>query len=206
MANVSDPNAPVITTAESATVVNDNPQELLMRLRNGEQHEVTPPSPISTTSPLSPPPTCPSPSARRAMCTWAAWIPPSTPSPRHALLQRIHQPDGKRFLIELNNRFSYPAACLVLMLVGVPLGVVSRRGGKSSGFVFTLLLVVLYYVLSYTGESLARQDKLPVASASGSPTCSLPREASFFCGRWPAAGAYSRLSSASLPAPQKIKA
>ena len=46
------------------------------------------------------------------------------------------------------------------MLVGVPLGVISRRGGKSSGFVFTLLLVVLYYVLSYTGIALGRQDKL----------------------------------------------
>jgi LPS export ABC transporter permease LptG len=47
------------------------------------------------------------------------------------------------------------------MLVGVPLGVISRRGGKSSGFVFTLLLVIIYYVLSYTGVALARQDKLP---------------------------------------------
>ena len=47
------------------------------------------------------------------------------------------------------------------MLVGVPLGVTSRRGGKSSGFVFTLLLVILYYILSYTGIALARQNKLP---------------------------------------------
>ena len=80
--------------------------------------------------------------------------------PMRALEQRIHGPDGKRFLLELHSRFSYPAACLVLMLVGVPLGVVSRRGGKSSGFVFTLLLVILYYVLSYTGIALGRQNKL----------------------------------------------
>jgi LPS export ABC transporter permease LptG len=46
------------------------------------------------------------------------------------------------------------------MLVGVPLGVVSRRGGKSSGLVFTVLLVLVYYVLSYTGIALSRQDKL----------------------------------------------
>jgi LPS export ABC transporter permease LptG len=89
--------------------------------------------------------------------------------PTRALFKRIrgleNGRDKKRFLIELNNRFSYPAACLVLMLVGVPLGVVSRRGGKSSGFVFTLLLVILYYVLSYTGVSLARQDKMPVVLA-----------------------------------------
>ena len=70
-----------------------------------------------------------------------------------------------RFLIELHSRFSYPAACLVLMLVGVPLGVASRRGGKSSGFVFTILLVLLYYVLSYTGIALGKQNKLSAFSA-----------------------------------------
>ena len=65
--------------------------------------------------------------------------------------------DSKRYLIELHNRFSFPAACLVLMLVGVPLGVTSRRGGKSSGFVFTMLLVFVYYFLSSTGIALGQQ-------------------------------------------------
>jgi len=162
MANVSDPNAPVITTAASATVVNDNPQELLMRLRDGEQHETNPAQPDqysaytfkTTDLPLTLSPQSDVHLGRMDTAIYAI--------PTPALLQRVHQPDATRYLIELNNRFSYPAACLVLMLVGVPLGVVSRRGGKSSGFVFTLLLVVLYYVLSYTGESLARQNKLPV--------------------------------------------
>jgi len=79
-----------------------------------------------------------------------------------ALIKRTHGPDPKRFLIELNNRFSYPAACLVLMLVGVPLGVASRRGGKSSAWVFTIALVVVYYSLSLIGTALGRQDKIPV--------------------------------------------
>ncbi len=35
MADVSDPTTPLITTAASATVVNDSKQELLMRLRDG---------------------------------------------------------------------------------------------------------------------------------------------------------------------------
>ena len=111
--------------------------------------------------------------------------------PMSALLERIHGPDGKRFLIELHNRFAYPAACLVLMLVGVPLGVASRRGGKSSGFVFTILLVFLYYFLSYTGIALGRQNKTPgILRGVVWPTCSLPRAASSCCGRWPAAAAF----------------
>jgi LPS export ABC transporter permease LptG len=47
------------------------------------------------------------------------------------------------------------------MMVGVPLGVASRRGGKSSAWVFTILLVVAYYLLSSTGIALGRQNKIP---------------------------------------------
>jgi LPS export ABC transporter permease LptG/LPS export ABC transporter permease LptF len=161
MADVSDPASPRITTAESATVVNESPQELLMRLRDGEQLESVPAHPdqysvstfATTDLPLS---VSAQSDVRLGRMDTAVYA-----IPTKALLQRIHQPDNTRYLIELNNRFSYPAACIVLMLVGVPLGVVSRRGGKSSGFVFTLLLVILYYILSYTGVALARQGKLP---------------------------------------------
>jgi LPS export ABC transporter permease LptG/LPS export ABC transporter permease LptF len=165
MADVTDPSAPKIITAASATVASDSSQELLMRLRNGQQHEAAAGQPeqynvstFSTTGlPLRLSPQSDVHLGRMDTAIYAV--------PTQALLERIHGRDGKRFLIELNNRFSYPAACLVLMLVGVPLGVVSRRGGKSSGFVFTLLLVILYYILSYTGVALARQDKLPVVLA-----------------------------------------
>jgi LPS export ABC transporter permease LptG len=81
--------------------------------------------------------------------------------PLKELVERTHGPDGKRFLIELHKRFAYPAACLVLMLVGVPLGVTSRRGGKSSAWVFTILLVVLYYSLSLVGIAMGRQNWIP---------------------------------------------
>ena len=169
MAELSDPSAPKIITAASATVASDSTQELLMRLRNGEQHETVPSQPdqynvstFSTTDlPLRLSPQSDVHLGRMDTAIYAV--------PTRALLDRIRgQANGRdknRFMIELNNRFSYPAACLVLMLVGVPLGVMSRRGGKSSGFVFTLLLVILYYVLSYTGVALARQDKMPVVLA-----------------------------------------
>ena len=48
------------------------------------------------------------------------------------------------------------------MLIGIPLGLSSRRGGKSTGFVVTIALVFIYYSLSLTGVSLAREGKLPV--------------------------------------------
>jgi LPS export ABC transporter permease LptG len=78
--------------------------------------------------------------------------------PLSALRMRSHAPDGKRFQIEMHKRFAYPTACLVLMLVGVPLGVTSRRGGKSFAWIFTILLVFLYYLLSSTGIALGKQN------------------------------------------------
>ena len=161
MADVTDPANPLITTASSATVVTDSTQELLMRLRDGAEHQTVPGDPqkynvsafSSTDLPLALNQQSDVHLGRLDTAIYAL--------PMGALLQRIHGPESKRFLLELHSRFSYPAACLVLMLVGVPLGVISRRGGKSSGFVFTLLLVVLYYVLSYTGIALGRQNKLP---------------------------------------------
>jgi LPS export ABC transporter permease LptF/LPS export ABC transporter permease LptG len=161
MADVTDPEAPRITTAASATVVSDSTQVLLMRLRNGAQHDPVPgqldqsnDSVFTTTDrPLELSPQSDVHLGRRDTAIYAL--------PMSALLQRIHGSDPKPFLIELNSRFSFPAACLVLMLVGVPLGVASRRGGKSSGFVYTILLVFFYYFLSSTGIALGRQNRLP---------------------------------------------
>jgi len=53
-----------------------------------------------------------------------------------------------------------PTACVVLALVGIPLGLSSKRGGKSTGFVLTILLVFVYYSISLIGVSLARQGRV----------------------------------------------
>ncbi len=165
MADVSDGANPVITTAASATVVNDNSQELIMRLRDGLRDETVADQPgqsnISTFTTTDMPLVLSQQSdvhlGRMDTALYAL--------PMSALLERIHvfqgNPDAKRYLIELHNRFAFPAACLVLMLVGVPLGVASRRGGKSSGVVFTILLVFVYYFLSATGTALGRQSRFP---------------------------------------------
>jgi LPS export ABC transporter permease LptG/LPS export ABC transporter permease LptF len=161
MADITDPSAPKITTAASATVVSDTSQQLLMRLRNGTEHDPVPGEPkqynISTfvinDLPFAANQQSEGHLGRLDTTVYAL--------PMNELVEQTHGPDGKRFLIELHKRFAYPAACLVLMLVAVPLGVTSRRGGKSSAWVFTILLVVLYYSLSLVGIALGRQNWIP---------------------------------------------
>src|ERR1700677_3676747 len=161
MADITDPSAPKITTAASATVVSDTSQQLMMRLRNGTEHDPVPGQSkeynISTfvTNDL---PFAASPQSEGHL---GRLDPPILALPMSELIKQTNGPDGKRFLIELHKRFAYPVACLVLMLVAVPLGVTSRRGGKSSAWVFTILLVVVYYSLSLVGIAMGRQNWIP---------------------------------------------
>ncbi len=158
MADTTDPTTPLVTTAASATVSNDTSQELLMRLRNGARHETVAGQPeqynISTFDftdlPLIAGQQNEAHLGRMDTAIYAL--------PLGELRARTSGPDGKRFQIELHKRFAYPAACLVLMLVAVPLGVTSRRGGKSTAWVATLALVVVYYSLSLIGIALGKQD------------------------------------------------
>jgi LPS export ABC transporter permease LptG/LPS export ABC transporter permease LptF len=158
MADTTDPAAPQITTAASATVANDAGQELLMRLRDGSRHETVAGQPqqynISTFNftdmPLAASQQSEGHLGRMDTAIYALRM--------NELRARTNGPEGKKYQIEMQKRFAYPVACMVLMLVAVPLGVTSRRGGKSSAWVATLALVVVYYSLSLIGIALAKQN------------------------------------------------
>ncbi len=47
--------------------------------------------------------------------------------------------------IELHQRLALPFACMLLALTGIPLGVGSRRAGKSSAYVLTVALALVYF-------------------------------------------------------------
>lgn len=164
LANVSNPKFPKITVAQQATVVGSPRQGLRMRLRNGEQHEIAPNEPgvysVSTFSRMDLPIEINN-LGHSAVRIGHSNVPILAMS-NHELLHRARQPGGERYGIEMQQRFAYPTACLVLMLIGIPLGLVSRRGGKSTGFVLTIFLVFIYYFLSSTGTTLAKQGKIPV--------------------------------------------
>ncbi len=57
--------------------------------------------------------------------------------------------------VEVHKKFSFPAACLVFGLVGLPLGVVNRRGGRAAGFAVSTAIVLGYYILYASGEARA---------------------------------------------------
>jgi LPS export ABC transporter permease LptF/LPS export ABC transporter permease LptG len=166
IADLTDPASPGITTAETATVTDDKEQGLLIRLRNGSDHQTAANQPgqynvstfVTTDRPLAFSP--------QGEVHLGRMDTPLFAMGNRQLLRMAREtqgPDRKHYQIEFQRRLAYPAACMVLMLVGVPLGAASRRGGKSSGFVFTLLLVLVYYLLSNFGIAWGKQGRLPAA-------------------------------------------
>lgn len=161
LADVSDPSAPKITTADRATVVNGPHQTITMRLRDGTEHQTVPDQPNDYTVSTFAQTDLPLEAGAQEDVRLGRSDTPILAMSNRELLARTHGKNGRLYDIEFEKRLAYPAACLVLMLVGVPLGMASRRGGKSAGFVLTIGLVFVYYFLSSTGTALARQNKIP---------------------------------------------
>jgi LPS export ABC transporter permease LptF/LPS export ABC transporter permease LptG len=167
LADLTNPAAPRISLAREGQLVSQGTDTLDLHLINGSTHETPDPrnpdqyqiSTFQTTDiPLQ--------------------IPASQSSQEHEptslaeikfadLLQgtQTEDPATRRWhLIEYHRRLALPTACIVLALVGIPLGLSSKKGGKSSGFVLTVLLVFLYYSISLVGVSFAKQGRLSPAA------------------------------------------
>ena len=161
MADLTDATNPKITLAREAVVISEGQDRLHLHLVDGAEHETDPKDAghyqISTFEqtdiPLDLPSTENKPDESLpadVMNTAALW----------KKAARVDPISARWYLIAFHKRFALPTACLLLALVGIPLGLSSKKSGKSGGFVLTILLVFVYYVISLIGVSLARQGKV----------------------------------------------
>ncbi len=67
--------------------------------------------------------------------------------------------------LELQHRLALPPACILLAFLGIPLGISTRKGGKSTAFVLTAALAFLYYMGLIAMNGLAKQHTLPAEIA-----------------------------------------
>ncbi len=161
LADLTEPATPHIITADEAFVLSSTTQSVQMHLNNGSRHDISATNPnqydISTFGSSD----LPIQTGQQEDAHVTRRDTPMQALSLNALWRRVRGPDSRAYEIELNRRISFPAACFVLMLVGVPLGLSTNRGGKGTGFVLTLFLVFLYYFMSSVGVALATQGKLP---------------------------------------------
>jgi len=165
LADLTDPAAPKITLARRGIVTNEG-DKLRLHLTDGSSHETVPREPeqysISTFNESDIPIQLPASNTSKNEIVPPAEVPTDQLLPTAKTLDKQH---ARLYQIEFHRRFALPTACLVLALVGIPLGLSAKKGGKSTGFVLTIVLVFLYYLISLTGMSFARQGKLPVGPA-----------------------------------------
>jgi len=67
----------------------------------------------------------------------------------------------RRHKIEWHRKFTLSFACLVFFFIGAPFGAIIRKGGFGTPVVASILLFILYYMLSISGEKFVRQGVLP---------------------------------------------
>ena len=86
--------------------------------------------------------------------------------------------------IELHQRFTFPVACVMLALVGIPLGIATRKGGKSAAYLLALFLgFFCYWLSSITLQNVAKQKGLPVPVAIWLPNAVFGIAGVFFLAR-----------------------
>jgi LPS export ABC transporter permease LptG/LPS export ABC transporter permease LptF len=110
--------------------------------------------------------------------------------------------------IEIHKKFSLPLACLVFVLVGLPLGLMTGRGGRTGGLSLSLGIILLYYATITFGEKLAMDGRITPVLGMWGPDAVLAavglilvfraKETPGLLARW--AGLFRRKTKPSPPA------
>jgi lipopolysaccharide export system permease protein len=66
----------------------------------------------------------------------------------------------RRYIMEYQKKFTLGAACIVLFLIGAPLGAIIRKGGLGLPVVVSVVFFLLYYIVSTIGEKSAKEGDL----------------------------------------------
>ena len=71
--------------------------------------------------------------------------------------------------MEYYKDLAFPTASLVFCLLGVPVGIVSKRSGRIGGFAVGVLVVIVYYILNVACEFLVTSAILSPFSGAWIP-------------------------------------
>ncbi|HPI41588.1 MAG TPA: LPS export ABC transporter permease LptF [Pseudobdellovibrionaceae bacterium] len=71
---------------------------------------------------------------------------------------------------EYHKRWAISFLCIIFALIGVGLGITTnRRSAKAGGFILSIGIIVIYWILYITMEGLSRQGSIPPALAIWAP-------------------------------------
>jgi len=91
-----------------------------------------------------------------------------------SIVARLNQsgwrdPAALRRLIEYYKDLAFPTASLIFCILGVPVGIVSKRSGRIGGFAVGVLVVIIYYMLNVACEFLVTTTVIPPFAGAWGP-------------------------------------
>ncbi len=60
-----------------------------------------------------------------------------------------------------HEKFTLSFACLIFFFIGAPLGSIIRKGGLGTPLVISVVMFIIYYIVSMTGENFVEKGVLP---------------------------------------------
>jgi len=75
-----------------------------------------------------------------------------------ALAQADHE--RRSYLVEIHKRFALPFVSWIFVFLGLPLGISTKKGGRTSGFTLSLAIILIYYVCLTMGEKTAMDGRI----------------------------------------------
>ncbi|KAA5547720.1 LptF/LptG family permease [Adhaeribacter rhizoryzae] len=65
--------------------------------------------------------------------------------------------EANNYEIEIYKKYTQSAACLIMFLIGAPLGAIIKKGGLGMPVIISILFFIIYYVLTILGEKWGRE-------------------------------------------------
>jgi LPS export ABC transporter permease LptF/LPS export ABC transporter permease LptG len=169
LADVSSPESPTLIVAKEGTPTSIGPNTIRLHLNDGEIHEPASQGQEPTTKA----------SNQYNVSTFKqfdrdlTWPPRAQPAGDAVPLAQLgtlevlrlsnsasNKDLARAYRIDFHRRLALPTACLVLVLIGIPLGLSAKKGGRGAGFVLSIILVFVYYFLSIIGVAMARGGRV----------------------------------------------
>lgn len=67
------------------------------------------------------------------------------------------QRESRRWEISWYQKYTQALACIVMFMIGAPLGAIIKKGGLGMPVLFSIIFFIIYYMLTITGEKWAKE-------------------------------------------------
>ncbi len=174
VSDMRDSNLPTIVMAETGKMGNNlEKMEIVLELNNGSLHkpgnhkaQIVEFDRYQLNIPLTPPQNKAVRTKKKDILGMGELLATANNTPEKT--KRLRR-EKRQYLIEFHKRLVLPAGCMLISLLGLPLGLQARPGKKAIGIQAGLAIFIVYYVLFTYGKSMAEDGTMPVIAAMWLP-------------------------------------